>query len=263
MTRFACSKSWRAIGETLAADDTRIQLCGRLRARIEGRRVDGDLPGRQGRLAFAFLTLNRHRVVTRAALVDALWPEEQPALVDTAVNALLSKLRKALGQSAIEGRGEIRLVLPRAWVDVEAAAEAIHRAEGAVARAAWVEVWGPGRVALHIARRQLLPGEDAPWIAERRGTLEETELRALECIGASSLELGASELESAVRSGRELVRLAPHRESGYRILMRSLAAEGNPAEALDVYDALRVRLREDLGVSPSSATQELHRSLLG
>lgn len=246
----------------MAADDTRIQLCGRLRARIEGRRIDGDLPGRQGRLAFAFLTLNRHRVVTRAALVDALWPDEPPPLVDTAVSALLSKLRKALGPGALEGRGEARLVLPGAWVDVEAAAEAIHRAEGAVARAAWVDVWGPSRVALHVARRQFLAGEEAPWIAEQRDALEEIELRALECVGASSLELGLSELESAVRSGRDLVRLAPHRESGYRILMRSFAAEGNAAQALDVYDALRVRLREDLGVAPSPATQALHRSLL-
>ena len=69
-------------------------------------------------------------------------------------------------------------------------------------------------------------------------------------------------MESAVRSGRDLVRLAPHRESGYRILMRALAAEGNDAEALGVYEGLRVRLREDLGVAPSAPTQELYRTLL-
>ena len=91
----------------------------------------------------------------------------------------------------------------------------------------------------------------------------EIELRALECIAASSLELGPTELESAVRSGRDLVRLAPHRESGYRALMHALAAEGNNAEALGVYERLRVRLREDLGVAPSAPTQELYRKLLG
>ena len=93
--------------------------------------------------------------------------------------------------------------------------------------------------------------------------LEEIELRALECVGKSSLELGPNELESAIRSGRDLVRLAPHRESGYRVLMRALAAEGNDAEALGVYERLRVRLREDLGVAPSAPTQELYRRLLG
>jgi DNA-binding SARP family transcriptional activator len=226
--------------------------------------VDAELPGRQGRLAFAYLTLNRHRVITRSALVDAIWPVEPPALVDTALSALISKLRKALGPDVVTGgRGDVRLALPDAWVDIEAASEAIHRAEGAVGRGAWAEVWGPGRVALHVVRREFLPGESAAWIEDERRVLEEIELRALESIARSSLELGPNELESAVRSGRDLVRLAPHRESGYRMLMRALAAEGNDAEALGVYERLRVRLREDLGVAPSAPTQQLYRTLLG
>jgi SARP family transcriptional regulator, regulator of embCAB operon len=246
----------------LAPSDTRVQLCGRLVVRVAGHRVDSRLPGRQGRLAFTYLALNRHRVVTRTALVDAIWPLDPPALVDTAVNALLSKLRKAIGPDAIEGRGDIRLVLPDAWVDVEAALEAIHRAEAAVARGAWDEVWGPGRVALHIVRRGFLPGDDAPWIDEQRRLLEEVEVRALECIAESSLGLGRYEQDSALRSGRDLVRLAPHRESGYRLLMRALAASDNAAEALGVYEQLRVRLRDDLGTSPGRVTQALHTQLL-
>lgn len=246
----------------MAADGTRVQLCGRLVVRHEGRRVDGDLPGRQGRVAFTYLALNRHRLVTRVAVIDALWPEGAPALADTALNALLSKLRRAVDPSAIDGRDGVRLVLPGAWVDVEAASEAIHRAEAAVARKDWAGVWGPGRVALHIARRGFLPDEDASWIEEQRRALEEIEIRALECIAESSLGLGAFELDAALRSGRELVRLASHRESGYRLLMRALAAEGNSAEALNVYERLRVRLREDLGAAPSTTTQSLHRTLL-
>jgi DNA-binding SARP family transcriptional activator len=229
---------------------------------MAGRRIDAQLPGRQGRLAFTFLTINRHRVVTRGALVEAIWPVEPPALVDTALNALLSKLRRAVGPDALEARGGIRVVLPGAWVDVESALEAIHRAEAAVARSAWDEVWGPGRVALHVARRGFLPGEDAPWIDEQRRLLEEIELRALECIAESSLGLGSFELDSALRSGRDLVRLAPYRESGYRLLMRAHAAEDNAAEALGVYEQLRVRLREDLGATPGQATQALHTQLL-
>jgi DNA-binding SARP family transcriptional activator len=65
------------------------------------------------------------------------------------------------------------------------------------------------------------------------------------------------------RGCRDLVRLAPYCESGYRFLMRALRAEGNDAEALGVYETLRVRLREDLGVALSRQTQELYRTLLG
>jgi DNA-binding SARP family transcriptional activator len=56
--------------------------------------------------------------------------------------------------------------------------------------------------------------------------------------------------------------LAPYRESGYRLLMHVHAERGNRAEGLLVYDDLRRRLRDDLGVAPSGETQELHRALL-
>jgi DNA-binding SARP family transcriptional activator len=58
------------------------------------------------------------------------------------------------------------------------------------------------------------------------------------------------------------VRLAPLRESGYVLLMDTLAAGGNPAEALVVYERLRVLLRDELGVPPGAVAQERHRRLL-
>jgi DNA-binding SARP family transcriptional activator len=45
--------------------------------------------------------------------------------------------------------------------------------------------------------------------------------------------------------------------------MEALAARGNTAEALLVYDGLRHRLRDELGAAPSAPTQSLHRALLG
>jgi DNA-binding SARP family transcriptional activator len=232
--------------------------------RLDGRRVEKELPGRQGRTTLAYLVVNRLRPVTRDELIEALWPAEPPPAAAGALSALLSKLRRTLGDGTLAGRADPRLVLPAdAWVDLEAAREAIHRAESSVARGAWASAWGPARVSLHVARRGFLPGEDLPWVDEQRRALGEIELRALECIAESSLGLGASERDAAVRSGRDLVRLAPHRESGHRLLMRALAAEGNAAEALGVYEALRVRLRDDLGAAPGPDTQALHRQLLG
>ena len=70
-------------------------------------------------------------------------------------------------------------------------------------------------------------------------------------------------LAAAVRAGRELTRLEPYRESGWRILMQALTAEGNTAEALQAYERLRTLLREELGIAPSAPTQELFRVLLG
>ena len=45
--------------------------------------------------------------------------------------------------------------------------------------------------------------------------------------------------------------------------MQVFEAQGNRAEALQLYDQLRILLRDELGAAPSQATQELHRALLG
>jgi DNA-binding SARP family transcriptional activator len=248
--------AWRYLVETLG--ETRIQLCGRLAARIDGRRVEGDLPGRQGRLAFAYLTVNRHRPVTRDELAAALW--DAPAASDR-LSPLLSKLRSTV---PLDGRGEVRLTLPAAaWIDVEVAAEGLHRAESAVAQADFAAAWAPGRVAQHVAAREFLPGEDAPWVEEQRRRLEKILVRALELVGRACVEIGGGELDTAERAARTLITRTPYRESGHRLLMEALAARGNAAEALLVYEALRQRLRAELGAAPSPQTKELHRRLLG
>jgi DNA-binding SARP family transcriptional activator len=243
---------------------TRIQLCGRLVAEIGGRRVEDRLPGRQGRALFAFLVANRRRPAGRSELVEALWPDDAPADPEAALSALLSKLRRALGSQTVEGRSSVRLKLPSdAWIDLEAAAEAIHRAESAAAHGDWTGAWGPGRVAQHIAGRAFLPGEESAWIDEIRSRLEAIYIRALEVTAQSGLGIGGAELDTAERAARTLVMRSPYRESGYRFLMEVLDRRGNGAEALRVYEALRVRLREELGAAPGAATQELHRRLLG
>lgn len=242
---------------------TRIQLCGSLVATLDGRRVEGEFPGRQGRLLFAYLVANRLRAASRAELIDAVWPDGLPGAPESALSALVSKLRRVVGPERLEGRSELRFTAPEdAWIDAEAAGEALHRAEAAQARSDWPEAWVAARVAQHITIRPFVAGEDAPWIDERRRQLEGIYLRSLELAAHASLRIGGGELATAERSARSLVRQAPFRESGYRYLMEVLAAQGNRAEALHVYDGLRSLLREELGTSPSPATQEQHRALL-
>ena len=250
-------------GVTLAsARPARIQICGPLAIECDGQRLDALLPGRQGPLLFTYLVVNRYRQVSRDELAGALWREPGPASVDTRLNPLLSKLRRVFGVDVVQGRSTLRLCLPDAWVDLEAAAEAIHRAESSVAQQDWGRAWGPALTALFVAGRDFLPGEDAPWIDEIRHQLTELRLRALECYAAAALGIGGTELTAAVRAGRQLTRLAPLREGGYRCLMRALAVQGNLAEALEVYGQLSERLRDQLGVSPSPATRELYERLL-
>jgi SARP family transcriptional regulator, regulator of embCAB operon len=245
------------------APATRIQLCGRLAVELAGRRVEDALPGAKGRLLFAYLVLNRDRRMTRDELLMAVYGEDASAEQNPSLSVLLSKLRSVIGHERLVGRSEIELVLPAdAFVDVEAAREGLHRAESHMAAREWAESWGPAGIAYHVARRPLLQGEDRRWLDEWRRRLKDIELRGLECFAEARLALGGPTLSQAEDCARQLIELAPYRETGHRILIEALERRGNVAEALLAYDRLRVLLRDELGVAPSRAVQDVHRRLL-
>jgi DNA-binding SARP family transcriptional activator len=242
----------------------RIQLCGRLKADVEGRHVTPALRGRQGRVLLAYLVLNRGRPVSREELIAAIWPHQPPADPSAALRTQLSHLRSALGTEALAGRDTIELRLPEdTWVDVEAADTAMRNAEIALQEENWREAWIQAHVSLNIAGRPFLSGFDAPWVKERREDLAEMELRSREVIAGAGIGLGGSELAVAERSARAMIRSAPFRETGYLLLMKALVAAGNTAEAMRTYDNVRTLLNRELGTAPGTELQALHRDLLG
>ena len=57
------------------------------------------------------------------------------------------------------------------WVNIEAAAGAIHDAEGELRAGRPTGAFGPSAVAHHIARRTFLVGERGPWVEAQRDRL--------------------------------------------------------------------------------------------
>ena len=241
----------------------RVQLCGAFRIDADGRKLEARLPGRQGRMLFAYLALNRARPVLRDELVGALWPGPAPAQAGASLSILLSKVRAAIAPARLEGRSDLGLVLPEhSQVDVEHALESVHSAESAVAAGEWRRAWAPSLAAFLVTERRLLADCDAPWLDEWRRRLDDVLVRSLECHAAACLGTGGAELAAAERSARRLVELSPYRESGYRILMEALAARGNVAEAVRVYDEVRRLFRDELGIVSGASLQEVHKRLL-
>lgn len=256
----------RPVGNAEAMQESaRVQLCGTFAVELLGRRVDNMLPGRQGRVLLAYLVLSRLQPASRNELIDALWGDDRPANAGGALNALISKTRAVVGGDVLRGRTELILALPEpARVDVEAALSMLHAAESAVAIGAWRRAWSPALGALIVAQRTFLPeAEEEPWAEVWRRRLADVRVRALECYARACLGIGGTELPAAERAARELVETAPFRESAHLLLMRTLAARGNVAEALTAYQRLRILLRDELGVDPSEAVQDAYLRLLG
>jgi DNA-binding SARP family transcriptional activator len=244
-------------------ESTRVQLCGSFAAELRGRRVDHVLPGGQGRVLFGYLVTCRPQQVSREVLVDALWGGSPPRAAPAALSVLISKVRAVVGPDVLRGRGMLSVTLPEpAYVDVEVAVSALHTAESAVALGDWRRAWPLSLTAQFVARRPFLPDADRPWAESWRRRLADMHARSLECYATACLGLGGPELPAAERAARELVEVAPLRETGHLLLMRTLAARGNVAEALAAYERLRVLLREELGVNPSRLVQDAYTELL-
>ena len=247
----------------------RIYLTGRLEVERGTTTLQvRSFPGRQGRRAFAYLVCERARPVPRAELADAIWADLLPPAWDSALSALLSKLRTALATlhaPAATIRSEFgchQLELPAdAWVDVEASAQAIDEAETALRRQAPLQAFGPACVAAAITHRVFLPGEDGAWIERQRTRLRATRVRALDCL--AEVWLANDEGALAVEAAQETIDLEPFRETGYQRLMRAHAARGDRAEALRVYERCRRLLADELGVDPSPQTEAVFIELLG
>ena len=240
----------------------RVYLTGRMAVETPAGIADeAQFPGRQGRLAFAFLGLSAQRPVARDALADAIWGLEQPAAWETALKSIMSKLRSLLKTvelsdaiGSVSGCYQLRLPV-ESWIDLEACVRAVDVAEGAIRRHVIDEAWSEATVATAIARRPLLPGEDAPWIDDVRRRLTATHVRALEVLAQVWLQRRNAPL--AMAASAEAVGLEPFRESGYRLLMEAHALAGNRAEAIRTYDRCARVLADEVGVEPDPETTAL------
>lgn len=247
---------------------TRIYLTGQLAIERDGTLMldESALPGRQGRLMFAYLATQLHRTIPRAELTDVLWGDSPPRGAETTLSAVLSRLRTLLrrtplGASISVQNSGVSLQLPLdAWLDIEGASNAIDEAEGAHRRGDVKGAWSHGNVAAVIARRPFLSSEEAPWIERQRRQLASVLIRSLQCLSIVSADTG--NLAAAVHYTAQVLELEPFRESAYHRLMKLHVRMGNAAEALRVFDDCRVRLRDGLGASPSPDIEQFHLSIL-
>ena len=249
--------------------DLRLYVCGHIAVEAGDVAVlERALPARQGRRLWAYLVLHRRWPVSRADLVEAVWRDDAPEAAESALNALVSRLRAALRpvtarQPGLAIRGEVGryavALPPHAFVDIERARTAIHAADTAFHSGELAAALAEARVAMEIAGRGLLPGEDGAWIEGARETLGTIRARAHE--RTVEIELARGSPERAEAEARDLLVRDPLPESGYRLLMRALTAGGNPAAVPGVLAQCHRVLAARAGLAPSPETERTARDL--
>ena len=248
--------------------DCRVYLCGRVTLELGDRALtDAALAGPQGRLLFAFLGTRRTHSISKTQVIEAVWASETPPSADTAINALVSKLRAALRKLGVPPPfgvatevGTYQFQLPVSWIDIEYARTAIDRAEGALRRGALGEAWSNANVAAAITRRSFLPDEQHSWVQHQRDLLARVLRRSL--LVLSSVSTSNKEYELGIQHAAEALAAEPFDEMACQRLMRAHATAGNRAEALRVYAACRKLFRDELGAEPSETTSAVFLEVL-
>ncbi|MEV7830816.1 BTAD domain-containing putative transcriptional regulator [Streptomyces subrutilus] len=216
--------------------------------------------GARLRALLTALALRPGRAVPVHLLVDQVWDGDQPADAQAALQALVARLRRALGRAAVRSaEGGYLLAAEREDVDLyrferlaRAGGEAL--AEGDAAKAATLY-----EDALALWRGPALADLPDPSAVES-ARWETVRLDAHRGRLTAALALG-----EAVRVLPELTALCarqPLDEPFQALRIRALRDAGRPAEALAAYDGVRRELADRLGTDPGPALRALHTELL-
>jgi predicted ATPase/DNA-binding SARP family transcriptional activator len=235
----------------------RIGILGPLEVRENGRPVE--VGGARLRALLILLALDAGRVVPTERLIDDLWEDRPPAGAANALQALVSRLRTAVGRDRIDSHpAGYRLAVQTTDVDAhdfEARVIRARRNGDAERRAAEL------RVALGLWRGPALADvAGAPFADGPVARLEGLRQRATEERIAADLALGRH--TDLIPELEALTAADPLREPLRGQLMRALYGAGRQADALAVYEETKRALADELGVDPSHDLEEIYLSVL-
>lgn len=235
-----------------------IRVLGEVDARIDDQPVDLGHP--RQRCVLAVLAVEVGRVVPVGQLIDRVWGDRPPEGARNSLYSYLTRLRRALG------RGDDAVIARRAGgyvLTVDPSAVDLHRFRELLARArdagddCAVALFAQ---ALDLWRGEAFAGLDTPWLDGVRAEAERERWAAE--LDYTDLRLRRGDhvhLLSALSARAEQYPLDERLASQ---LMLAFYHSGRQAEALAVFQDIRARLAEELGVDPGPELRETHERIL-
>src|SRR3954453_13634606 len=216
----------------------RVHVIGALRLEVDGRTVEPPANRREwSLLAWLALHPGRH---PRGQGAAGFWPRVLETRAGASLRSAVWALRRGLGAGGeghlLASRDELGLLdADGLWVDA----------------GAFGDLLSAGRLveAVAIGDGALLVGFDDDWVLEARAAHRERLAGAFERLAAAAELEG--DVERAIEWTGRQTQLDAFEGGAPRRLMRRLAAAGERAAALGVYQRLRDRLRRELAVAPS------------
>ncbi|MYU18775.1 LuxR family transcriptional regulator, partial [Streptomyces sp. SID8361] len=194
-------------------------------------------------------------------LIDEVWAADPPHDAPAALQALVGRLRRAIGRDAvISSPGGYRLATAAPQDDVDLLLFERLTNEGIRA----LDADDPGTAAATLRKALAL------WRGPALADLPDRETAAArpEALRLTALhrridaDLALDRPTDVIPELRELVADHPLDETFHAQLIRALRAAGHSADALAAYEDVRRTLADRLGTGPGAELKELHRQLL-
>jgi DNA-binding SARP family transcriptional activator len=227
--------------------------------------------GAQQQTLLALLVINSGRVITKDQFYEELWGGDTPTNASNALQASIMRLRRLFKAELGEefARDRLRTRHMGYSLDIEKDTVDAHLFENLIGKASEQMRTDHPRAlclldqALALWKGPALQGViGGPISRSAKLRLEEGRLGALE----DRLQLlipGAGESGSSVIGElKTMTHMYPWRERIVELLMSSLYRAGRQVEAVEVYNHVRTRLVEELGMEPSPLLQKRLRSIL-
>jgi DNA-binding SARP family transcriptional activator len=238
-------------------DGLRVHLFGPFE--VEG--VDPhELGSRKARTLLKVLALARGQPVSVDHLADVLWGDDLPARPVDQLAVLVSRLRRVLGADRLV-RSDLGYALRVDWLDLAELESRVDEAAGHLEAGRVAAARAVAQAALALVSGDLIADEYDPWWAEAERAAARRTVGRARLVGAEAA-LQAGDVLLAAGHAEAALDHDAYDEVALRLLMRAHVAAGRPGSALAAYARVRARLAEDLGTSPTPATEALHTAVV-
>ena len=222
---------------------------------------------RRARDIFCYIATSRHRRVAKDLLVEAFWPDDDPAAVEKNFHPTISHIRKALNSRQtlkqnflIFRDGAYQLNPDLSYlIDTEEFDRLVADAEAAKREKDNARLRTALEGAHALYRGEFMPGVYENWAEERRGHYEEQFGRVTGAL--AKLSLAERRLAEALKYATESLKLDPYREDMHRLTLKVLAAQKKLPAAKKHFNEMRTVFRSELGIDASPETLRLAAEL--
>ena len=192
----------------------------------------------------AFLALHG-RIVERAALAAALWPEASELRAYSSLRAALCRLESTARMALAASQLELGLA-EGVTVDIHYAKTLARRLLDPALPPAPGDL---GMSAVMTLSADLLPDWYDDWVLVEAEDWRQLRLHALEALAGHLTAAGR--WGEAAGAARAAVRGEPLRETSHAALIQVFLAEGNVSEAVREFTSYRALLHDELGLEPT------------